>query len=339
MKKILGFLFFCFYSIGIIAAPIDHVVVFGDSLSDNGNLYQYTKILPKSPPYFLGRFSNGPTWAEHVGKHFYNKYYIDYKIYAVGGATAILHKPTKDFIAPMLLDLEIDQYLADTALKNKSKTLAAIWIGSNDYLFDMKADPETLTTQVVDKISASIQTLIKHDVHQFLLINLPDLGRIPFAEEQNAAPRFHLLAQLHNQKLDAALNALKKTYPDVKFSFMNIYDVFTDVMNHPEKYNALYHVNITDTTTACWAGAFTEPSLLKSNFDADADTRVLESIFTPSIAEAYAVGKAYEMGNLPCGNAEQHIFWDHMHPTETVHQVLGEMIVSILETGETQKRF
>ncbi len=41
------------------------VFVFGDSLSDPGNLFAITGgTIPLSPPFFAGRFSNGPVWAE-----------------------------------------------------------------------------------------------------------------------------------------------------------------------------------------------------------------------------------------------------------------------------------
>lgn len=40
------------------------VVVFGDSLSDNGNLFAQTGQPPA--PYFQGRFSNGPVWVEQL---------------------------------------------------------------------------------------------------------------------------------------------------------------------------------------------------------------------------------------------------------------------------------
>jgi phospholipase/lecithinase/hemolysin len=46
------------------AGAITEIVVFGDSLSDTGNLFAYEKmmnlpLLPPSPPYYQGRFSNG----------------------------------------------------------------------------------------------------------------------------------------------------------------------------------------------------------------------------------------------------------------------------------------
>src|SRR6266404_1973870 len=48
-------------------SPYDAVYVFGDSYCDVGNIYAATNgAIPLSPPYFHGRFSNGPIWIEHV---------------------------------------------------------------------------------------------------------------------------------------------------------------------------------------------------------------------------------------------------------------------------------
>jgi outer membrane lipase/esterase len=47
------------------AASFSQIVVFGDSLTDTGNSYLAVG-LPPSPPYFNGRFSNGPLWIEHL---------------------------------------------------------------------------------------------------------------------------------------------------------------------------------------------------------------------------------------------------------------------------------
>ena len=45
-------------------ASIPTLVVLGDSLSDNGNLYKLIGIPPA--PYWQGRSSNGPTYAEQL---------------------------------------------------------------------------------------------------------------------------------------------------------------------------------------------------------------------------------------------------------------------------------
>ena len=50
------------------AQTYGRIVVFGDSLSDSGNLYTATGgTNPPSPPYFQGRFSNGPVFVELLG--------------------------------------------------------------------------------------------------------------------------------------------------------------------------------------------------------------------------------------------------------------------------------
>src|ERR1700722_9994900 len=42
------------------------LIIFGDSYSDNGNVYQLTQeAIPNSLRYYQGRFSNGPAWAEY----------------------------------------------------------------------------------------------------------------------------------------------------------------------------------------------------------------------------------------------------------------------------------
>ena len=61
-----------FFSTWATATPLNKIVVFGDSLSDNGNLYEYMKHkLPISPPYFEGRFTNGPVWIENIATFYY----------------------------------------------------------------------------------------------------------------------------------------------------------------------------------------------------------------------------------------------------------------------------
>ena len=77
-----------FFSMMASATPLNKIVVFGDSLSDNGNLYEYLKHqLPLSPPYFEGRFTNGPVWIEDLIESYYptnsNDHLLDY---AYGGA-------------------------------------------------------------------------------------------------------------------------------------------------------------------------------------------------------------------------------------------------------------
>lgn len=62
-------------SISQASAPFSKLYIFGDSLSDQGNIFNITKfansldsqipIIPNSP-YFEGRFSNGPVWTDYL---------------------------------------------------------------------------------------------------------------------------------------------------------------------------------------------------------------------------------------------------------------------------------
>lgn len=346
MKKILVSLLMWLWCASAMAGSIDHVIFLGDSLSDNGNLYHYMRgVMPKSPPYFKGRFSNGPTWAEHVGKKIYDQYYSDYQIYAVAGATTVFHKPTKEFMEPITLDMELREYYRDSRSTDRSKTLAAIWIGGNDYLFDNKTDVEEATGNVVNKIASSIADLEDKGVRQFLILNLPDLSRIPYATEKNNFQRFHDLTVRHNQKLDEAVRKLKATYPTSSFTYIDIFDIFNTFIDNPSVFNNLYHVNVINTKEACWNGDITvednklrrylDNTLLEPKDD-DRFGRVEVSALrdmvmaSPSLTEAALVGAKYEGGAMPCTNANEHLFWDHIHPSAVVHQVLGQIVMEQL---------
>src|SRR6188472_2981783 len=86
--KLLATLGALLFSGFVTATPLHNMVVFGDSLSDNGNLYEFMKHqLPQDPPYFAGRFSNGPVWVEHlVASYFPNDPSSHLFDYAFGGA-------------------------------------------------------------------------------------------------------------------------------------------------------------------------------------------------------------------------------------------------------------
>src|SRR5438552_1130863 len=48
-----------------LAPRFTHIYVFGDSLSDAGNVYTLTFHTYPAPPYWSGRFSSGPVWVEN----------------------------------------------------------------------------------------------------------------------------------------------------------------------------------------------------------------------------------------------------------------------------------
>ncbi len=345
MKKFIALLFTLLFCTTISAGEIKQFVILGDSLSDNGNLLNFLKIVPKSPPYYKGRFSNGPNWADHVENYFYNKYFIDTKNYCYGGATAILHNLADDkFIAPITLEGELYQYLFQSMFTDKSKVLFGIWIGANDYLYDRQPSLDKLTDDVVNTTISTINTLIANGAKNFLVFNLPDLSVTPYAKNTKLTDRLHAVSVMHNQKLADRIKQIQAAHPEVKFVYIDIYTLFNDVLNNPEKYNQQYGVHFTDLTQPCWLKdwfgkdpenelrltaqlqkAFATNKLVgNKNLDAHATAQML--LASPSLATATAVDTAYENGDTPCSNADEHIFWDIIHPSATVHQVLGEIV-------------
>ena len=62
--------------------------VLGDSLSDTGNLFDATfGFVPESPPYWKGRFSSGPVWADRI-RGVFRKAGVPTGNHAWGGAKA-----------------------------------------------------------------------------------------------------------------------------------------------------------------------------------------------------------------------------------------------------------
>lgn len=111
----------------VSASSVDKIVVFGDSLSDNGNLYQYFgHSFPSSPPYFNGRFSDGPVWVETLVESCYEKdsktHLLDY---AFGGAEV------NDEPGPSLKN-QIALYLNAHQDRANENSLYIIWIGANN---------------------------------------------------------------------------------------------------------------------------------------------------------------------------------------------------------------
>lgn len=346
MIRILLFLFISCLSLQSFAIP-KKIVFFGDSLSDNGNLYRISlHIIPKSPPYYQGRFSNGPVWSELVSQHLYKKFYMGMQNYAVGGATAIYHPFDGKFFAPTQLGLEINSYLTDNLFKDKSDVLYVIWIGGNDYLFDQKADIDGGTTKVVAKIKSSILKLMKYGANYFILVNLPDLSNVPKGRLGDDPQRLHLMSYTHNQKLALMIDDLKLNYPEAKFISFDIYNTLNDLIAHPEVYNQKYQLNITDTKDPCWAGGFfwqrmDLPTLLHQELQSrltpvhaqDADIHAMEEaiLHTPFYAYTYQMGKLYEAGGVPCAIPEQYIFWDEVHPTAVMHQLVSKIVIEKLD--------
>jgi phospholipase/lecithinase/hemolysin len=206
------------------AKPVDFLFVAGDSLSDPGNVYAATSAvsavlptvvepIPPSPPYFDGRFSNGPVWAENLGARLELEPWRVRNV-ALGGAKTSGNTALDDVpaFARRLLsnaDLgglreQVDTYLAAGGPVPRDG-LYVLWAGANDYLFDAPTTtPAGLPRPVVD-VDRSVRELAEAGATRFLVPNLPDLGRLPSTRGDPEAAALSAATETHNAALAATL--------------------------------------------------------------------------------------------------------------------------------------
>lgn len=331
------------------------VIFFGDSLSDNGNFYAHSAdLLPKYPPYYKGRFSNGYNWADLLSDEIFEKYGIESENYAVGGATAYFHNPFDGYL-PVTLTSEREDYDLRYLLSDKSDTLYIIWIGANDYL-PGNNDVDGTTTNVVQSIVSNVEALINNPGSSFFIIGMPDLAYTPEATLKNLTTNYEALSKMHNEKLHAAILQLRAEYPDhkiIEFSFLDhpILKEMVESADYRQKINSEYHIHVTDVTDPCWPGGFTKDKEtdIKANLQLfakntkDSDSKKLSVVNydhlaamianSPALQEAYQVQKNELAGYTACAAPDAYLFWDHMHPTAVTHKVLFNMFSQALFSG------
>ncbi len=183
---------------------IKDIYVFGDSLSDNGNLFAASgDTAPPSPPYFNGRFSNGPVWVEYLNDMLPR---ANLHNFAFGGAFSDTGNSNAPGL-PGVLD-EVALFLG-TFPPPKPRDLCIVWSGANNYIFEpVISDPSV----IVDDVSVAIQQLAGGGCQSFLIPNLPNIGETPFAK--SVSPEFQdlLTAKIegHNSELADEVDFLRE---------------------------------------------------------------------------------------------------------------------------------
>ncbi len=194
------------------AAPVEpysSLLVFGDSLSDTGNLFSFAGV-PASPPYFNGRFSNGPVWADRIAADFMAAGALSAN-FAFGGAQAV---PNADLVPDLAPQLGIFGASVPTILLG-DRPLASLWFGANDIFAALDSvvpvDIISVAEGAADAVAAGATVLFGAGVRDILLFNLPDIGATPAyalfatgkAADATAATR------AFNARLDAQADALR----------------------------------------------------------------------------------------------------------------------------------
>jgi len=318
---------------------IERIVVFGSSLSDSGNAFVLLSD-PASfgfsqecigqmgspanvPPYDAldellipdGSYAkgghheaNGATWIEQFarGKGLSGNVLpalrnpgIQASYYAVGGARA------SDYPCRFNLADQLDEYQRDFSATS-ANTLVVLEIGGNDVrdalaglLAGLPGDPINTAT---DNIEGAIRTLYGQGARNFLLVNVPAIGKTPAVKildtlisssgpvppgfvvttANSLAGSFNLkLAQLQvDLNQDSGLSGI-----DVRT--LNLYKLLNEIIEYPASFG------IINTDDAC---------------------------VTPNIAP------------FQCKKPDTYLFWDGIHPTKVVHDIMAQRAAEVLLT-------
>lgn len=232
VKKI-SFVLFLALVIGLpavaVASQYTHVVVFGDSLSDNGNLYALDETQVPAARYYQGRFSNGPVWVEYLA----DSDLLDATLVnnAYGGAAT-------DGASPPGIKQQVSAYVA--AATAQPDALYIIWAGANDFLGG-SSEFETSAANIGD----ALDELATFGANHIMVVNLPDLGAVPRNAGTNQAALASALTASFNTELAEVVDDFNTANPSIRVYQFDVFDLFADVGANPDDYG------IDNTTAIC----------------------------------------------------------------------------------------
>jgi phospholipase/lecithinase/hemolysin len=285
------------------AASFSKFYVFGDSLSDTGNVFAATggltaptTAIPQDPPYFQGRFSNERVWVDYLGEQLgltpspyitLNPAIPNQGVnFAVGGASSGQGNAVVPN-APLPGVLEQVGLLTQPTLQANQKldpdALYAVWGGANDYVFGQA----TNTTQTVQNLSNAVGLLASSGAKNILVFNLPDLGKIPLASTTGVSSNLTALTNDHNKKLAEELGKYSN-YSDLNLISVDVFSLFNQVEANPGEFG------FKDVSTPCVVGDF----------------QTIISV---------------------CTQPNDYLFYDSVHPTTGVHKLVADAALAAIE--------
>lgn len=233
--------------------PFDAVVSFGDSNTDTGNVYNLTShTWPIVPPYFQGRFSNGPVWIENLGIK-------NIKNYAYGSATTdsdFIQGSTASGTKPVPgVRQQIKIYLNETNILNVKfqRTLYIVWAGGNDYYFNQTVTAAPVTTSLLNNIKDLLNIGAKH----ILIINQSPSEKYPYVHTQEQITYKRERNIQHNNNLSVGVSKLDY---DRKQVFIYLFDMYSFILNILDDKNS--SLNVKDN---CWNVVTGNVTILCSN--------------------------------------------------------------------------
>ncbi|MCP4486453.1 MAG: SGNH/GDSL hydrolase family protein [Gammaproteobacteria bacterium] len=314
------------YSIDSTPKP-ETLCVFGDSLSDPGNLAAiYNNSTFPQPPFFGNRISNGYVMAEVFADSLgltLDGFYTELSTHGSYSGTnfAIAGARYRDTGTGIDLGSQVSTYLGFSAPCGHSKGLSLIIAGGNDIReaidYAIVGNPEWAAQVISDAVTAFffevMQPLINAGHRNFLVANVPDLGRVPeiiSKDKTYAALGYINAGDLINiaTTLTTSFNiALQTAVANLREGNSNIsiveFDIFTKLNRYLTRMEKRDHVIDVGMITG---------------YDTDVTAAGQLEITNMTCAGS---NPDCEFSNLRKLN--QRVFWDGLHPSARTHKFFG----------------
>ncbi len=280
------------------AQSYNRLVVFGDSLSDNGNLYAVTGgTQPLSPPYYQGRFSNGPVFTELLGFNA-GRYAAGAPVsgsinLAFGGAR------TDTAASPPGMRNQLAAYLGGGGTFGRNDLVSVLGGANNIFQAFPAAAASPSTAQatmgsVATAAAADINTIVNSiaaaGAGTILVTNLPRMGITPQFSASNIGASGSGLADFagttFNSALLSNLTATAAARPGTNIILMDLYKISDPLAANPGRFG------LTNVTAPCFNGV------------------------------------------TVCATPDTYLYWDGVHPTAAGHRLISRLANDYLYYGD-----
>ncbi|RZL00157.1 MAG: hypothetical protein EOP36_16795 [Rubrivivax sp.] len=276
---------------GSAHAAYSQIVAFGDSLSDNGNVFAATKGVigfgVPTAPYWNGRFSNGPVavevMAQNLGVSLVN--------HAYGGA---LTGNTNRVGIPGLPGIQtaVDQFTNGLGAAGKTADASALyflWGGANDFF--SATDKLAAVAPTIANLTGQVSQLYGAGARDFFVTLMPDLAntRDAIAAGAGAQAQAHALSVAFNTNLSTALWGLQGS---LSGATIRVFDPNPTLTAARDEILAAGGT----ASESCWTGNYTGTD---GTLCANPDLHVLWDGVHPTAVLHHALGDAMAAAAVP----------------------------------------
>ncbi|MAM85953.1 MAG: hypothetical protein CME36_01415 [unclassified Hahellaceae] len=280
--------------------------VFGDSLSDTGNIGEFLTFNDDLPdPFYENRITNGPVIVDYVaqalGEAVEPAEYVepgeDGTNYAVSGSKANDPDPN------LTLSNQIDFFLRNNNDVVDPKDLFIIFIGGNDITGAVGQEGAAATAALdaaVAEVGDAVMDIATRGGREFFVLTVPDIGKTPDLLEADAgtpgrAAKASMLTQYYNDSLRLTMDSVKNqlltmNLTGVEITVVDTFAIFNDKLARAAE------LGLTNTTDACYI--------------------IADFAFKPPCNEAL----------LP-----NYAFFDKIHPSGRMHELVGKDVAAQIE--------